>query len=94
MFNGGRDALVMTEQLIGPETAITSVVLTFNQPLNAVSADNPNAYGIVRKVNETNQDSSGILGSLTRSAAATRPLPNRSFPSTSGSCRPSMTPPR
>jgi len=64
MFNGGRDALVVTEQLIGPEAAITSVVLTFNQPLDAATADNPNAYAIVRRVNETNDDSSGIIGNL------------------------------
>jgi hypothetical protein len=64
MFNGGRDGVVVTEQLIGPETAITSVILTFNEHLYAASADNPDAYAIVRKVTETNNDSSGILGSL------------------------------
>jgi hypothetical protein len=64
MFNGGRDAVVVTEQLIGPETAITSVILTFNQHLDAASADNPNSYGIVRKITQTNSDSSGIVGSL------------------------------
>src|ERR1700722_10290057 len=64
MFNGGRDALVVTEQLIGPETAITSVVLTFTQSLNAASADNPNSYGIVCKVNQPNTGSRGTLGSL------------------------------
>jgi hypothetical protein len=64
MLNGGRDNLVVSEQLIGPELGITSVVLTFNQPLDAATADNPNAYAIVRKVNETNDDSSSILGSL------------------------------
>jgi hypothetical protein len=64
MFGGGNNGLVVTEQLIGPESGITSVVLTFNQHLDAATADNPNAYAIVRKVNETNTDSGGILGNL------------------------------
>jgi len=65
MLSRGSNALVLTEQLIGPETAITSVVLTVNQHLDAATADNPNAYAIVRIITQTNTDSGGILGNLT-----------------------------
>ena len=64
MFSAGHNAVVVSEQLIGPETAINSVVLTFNQHLDPATADNADAYAIVRRITSTNSDSGGISSGL------------------------------
>ena len=54
--------LVTGERLIGPNDAITAVVLTVNQHLDPVTADNPLAYQIYHRVIQTTSSSDGIFG--------------------------------
>jgi hypothetical protein len=59
----GHNAVVTQEDLIGPEGAISSIVLTFNEHLNAASADNPAAYQVIKQV-DVSGGSGGLLDSL------------------------------
>jgi hypothetical protein len=40
---------VVAQEFVGPPEAITSVVLTFNVPLDPTTAQNPDAYAMIRK---------------------------------------------
>ena len=70
LFQVGHAGPLINEQIIGPDSAATAVVLTFNEPLDPTTANNVNAYGIGRTIAET---SGGNTPSLIRFSAAAAP---------------------
>ena len=61
----GSAGVVVGEQLLGPEGAVTGVVLTFNQHLDPTTAQNVKAYALARRISVSSTDSGSILGGIT-----------------------------
>jgi hypothetical protein len=55
---------VAAQEFVGTQEAITSVVLTFNVPLDPTTAENPEAYRLVRKFGPDSPPDTGGFGGV------------------------------
>ena len=55
---------VVAQHFVGTQEAVTAVVLTFDVPLDATSAQNPDSYRMVRKFRTSGDDGFGFGGPI------------------------------